>query len=175
MSYAIVCKACHYVEQWAYHPSSTAENNPKAGQRIQNEQGEPTTPLTARGHVPTHCPKCGVRERGKYPVEATKDDIAHYEERVARETRAAELCATQSLSGLFKIPDEAMRGPTEVRNALSNLLAPLEGETLKAARANIVKMAKVGIQGGNDHWVDLFYHAVQDAIKSTKNAKTVAA
>jgi len=173
MSYAIACKACGYVEKWAYHPSSTADNNKFAGQRIE-EKGLPTTPLTPRGHVPTHCPKCGVRERGRYPVEATKEDLEKYDARLEREARAVELCATQSIPGLFKIPDEAIKGPIEIRNALSNLLAPLEGETLKVAQANIVKAAKAGVQGGNDLWVDLFYHAVQNAMKATKGAKVTA-
>lgn len=174
MAYAITCKACHYVEKWAYHPSSTADKNLEAGKRIVDKDGQPTTPLTARGHVPTHCPKCGVREHGKYPVEATEKDITQYDEQVTREARAVELCTTQNLAGLFKIPDEAMRGPAEVRNALSNLLAPLEGETLKAAQAQIVKMAKVGVQGGNSHWVELFDRAVQAAKTATKTAKVAA-
>lgn len=175
MSYAITCKACGYVERWAYHPSATADKNPKAGQRIQNDQGEPTTPLTPRGHVPTHCPKCGVRERGKYPVEAGKDDIEKYDATLARQARAIELCGTQNIAGLFKIPDEASKGPVEVRNALSNLLAPLEGETLKIAQANVVKAAKMGAQGGNEFWVELFDHAVQTAIKATTKAAKVTA
>lgn len=174
MAYAITCKACHYVEKWAYHPSSTADKNTEAGKRIVDKDGNPTTPLTARGHVPTHCPKCGVREHSKYPVEATDKDIAQYDEQVRREARAVELCGAQNLAGLFKIPDEAMRGPPEVRNALSNLLAPLEGEILRVAQANIVKFAKVGVQGGNAHWVELFDRAVEDAKKTTKTAKVAA-
>ncbi len=174
MAYAVACKACGYVEKWAYHPSSEAENNKQAGQRINDNKGEPTTPLTARGHIPTHCPKCGVRERNRYPVEATKEDVEKYDARLEREARATELCSTQSMPGLFKIPDEVIKGPIEIRNALSNLLAPLEGETLKAAQASIIKVAKAGVQGGNDLWVDLFYHATQNAIKATKGAKVTA-
>lgn len=174
MSYAIACKACGYVEKWAYHPSATADSNPRAGQRMVNDQGEPTRPLTPRDHIPTHCPKCGVRERGRYPVEATKEDVDKYDARVAAEARAIELCGTQNISGLFKIPDEAMRGAAEVRNALSHLLAPLEGDALKAAQANIVKAAKAGVQGGNEMWVELFYQAVQQAVKTTRGAKVPA-
>lgn len=173
--YAIACHGCGYVEKWAYHPSSTAENNPKAGQRMVNDQGEPIKALTPRDHVPTHCPKCGIRERSKYPVEATKEDIEKYDAKVAAEARAVELCTTQNIAGLFKIPDEAMRGPVEVRNALSNLLAPLEGDVLAAAQKNVIKAAKAGVQGGNEMWVELFYQAIQQAIKATKGAKTVAA
>ena len=170
MSYAIACRGCGYVEKWAYHPSATADNNPRAGQRIVNDQGEPTKPLGPRDHIPTHCPKCGLRERGKYPVEATKEDIDKFEAKIAAEARATELCGTQNLAGLFKIPDEAMRGPVEVRNALSHLLAPLEGDVLKAAQANVVKAAKAGVQGGNEMWVELFYQAIQQAVKATKKA-----
>ena len=172
--YAIVCRACGYVEKWAYRPSSTADKDPKAGQRITNERGE-FTPLTPRGHIPTHCPKCGVRERDRYPVEATQADIDKYDAKVAAEARAAELCTTQNIAGLFKIPEEAMRGPIEVRNALSNILAPLEGETLKLAQTNVIKAAKAGVQGGNEMWVELFYQAVEHAKKASKTAKPVAA
>ena len=164
MSYAVTCKSCGYLERHAYHPSGTAETNPKAGQRI-----EPPVPLTRTGHVPTHCPKCGARGADRWPVEATKEDVTKYEDRLAREARAAELCRAPNIDGIFKIPEE-FKGPAEVKTALSNLLAPLEGEALKAAQANIMKVARSGIAGDTSLYVQLYDRAVTVSQKGGKVA-----
>jgi hypothetical protein len=168
MSYAVLCKACNYIERHAYHPSSTAENNPKAGQHI-----EPLVPLTKQGHVPTHCPKCGTRGPDRWPCEATKEDIAKYDAKIARETRAAELCHSPNIEGFFNIPDD-FKGSTEIKHALSHLLSGLNGDVLKAAQANVMKVMRSGIAGDNALYVDLYERAVQKAVESAKGAKVAA-
>lgn len=142
--YAVCCKSCGHIEMMAYDP----------------EKGQiTTTPLTPRGHVPMYCQKCGQRS---WQVPATEEQINTFNEAKRREARATELCRTLNIDGLLKIPDEVRTAP-EVKNAISNLLAPLEGDTLKKAQENCIKVARSGVQVPNDVWVDLFDKAVAKA------------
>ncbi len=156
MTYAVCCKNCGNVEKFAYYPDSDEKNG---GKRI-----EPPVPLTPRGHVPAYCLKCGNRA---WRVPATAEDIQKFDAKTEREARAGELCRTLNMEGLFKIPDE-IKGPSELKNALSNLLAPLEGEILKQAQANVIKASKSGVAAPTEIWVELYDRAVQMAVKPSK-------
>ncbi len=155
--YAVACKSCGHVEQFAW-----ALKDGKA------ELGmvRTTTPLTPRGQAPVYCQKCGNRS---WQVPATADQIAKYEAKIAREARATELCRTLNLDGLFKIPEE-IKGSAEIKNALSNLFAPLEGETLKTAQAHAIRVARSGVAAEADVWVGMYDQAVQKAVKGAKAA-----
>lgn len=156
MSYAVACKSCGNVESTAWVPD-------KDGIYVKG-----TDPLTPRGHVPTYCPKCGARS---WRVPATAEDIAKFDATTRRVERATELCKKLDLDGLFKMPED-LRASSEVKNALSNLFAPLEGETLERAQQNALKVARSGIAAEADVWVELYDKAVQKAIQSTaKGAK----
>lgn len=153
--YAVCCKGCGNVESFAFEA----------------ETGKRTTePLTPRGRVPIYCQKCGARN---WQVPATADQMAKFEDAKRREARATELCGSLSMDGLLKIPDEVRAAP-EVKNAISNLLASLEGETLKRAQENCVKVARSGVQVSADMWVDLYDKAVQKAVQYTKGNKVAA-
>ena|SRR5258708_2696866 len=156
MQYAVTCKGCGYVETNAWGAPDTEH----AGKRT-NE------PLTPRGQVPVYCPKCGARS---WRVPATTEDLAKYEAAQHRAQRAVELCGTLDMDGLLKIPDE-IRAAAEVKNALSNLFAPLEGEVLKAAQANCVRVSRAGIAVAADVWVELYDKAVTKALEAVKAEK----
>jgi hypothetical protein len=156
MSYAVCCKSCGNIEAFAYTPNSP--DDPKSGQRMKTERGD-LVPLTPRGHVPAYCLKCGKRD---WRVPATAEDIAKRDAQIAREARATELCRTLNMDGLFKIPDE-IKGTPEIKNALSNLLAPLDGEVLERAQSNAIKASRSGIAAAADVWVDLYERAVEKA------------
>jgi hypothetical protein len=148
MDYAVACKSCGNIERFAYDP----------------EKGTPLVPpvpLTPQGHVPAYCRKCGQRQ---WRVPATGDDLAKWDAQQAREKRATELCRGLNLDGLLKIPD-GVGGTSEIKNALSNLLAPLEGDVLEAAQKNIMKVAKSGVAVPNEQWIELYDRAVQKAVK----------
>lgn len=153
--FAVCCKSCGYIEDKAYDPEKGTPY-------------EPVKPLTLRGHVPMYCPKCGQRS---WQVPATEEQIEKFNEAKRREARATELCRTLNIDGLLKIPDE-VRMPAEVKNAISNLLAPLDGEVLERAQENCVKIARSGVQVPNDQWVDLFDKAVAKAKAIKKGAAT---
>lgn len=150
--YAVCCKACGNVVRHAYHKNEP--DNPKSGQLKQ-----PLEPLTPKGFVPTYCQQCG---KNQWQVPASAEAIAKYDAKIAREARATELCASLNMEGLFKIPDD-IKGPAELKNALSNLLAPLEGEVLKQAQSNVLKASRSGIAAATDVWVELYDRAVQNA------------
>lgn len=162
MSYAVCCKACGHIEEFAWV---------KKEGKDEIAMVRSTTPLTARGQVPAYCQKCGQRN---WRVPATEQDIEKAKAKAAREARASELCGKLDMDGLFKIPDE-VKAPPEVKNALSHLLAPLEGETLKQAQGNIIKVAKSGVAADAEVWVEMYDRAVQKAIKPTKGASHVPA
>src|SRR6267378_3275750 len=128
MTYAVCCKKCGHIENtaWIEHE----------GRRIPSAE-----PLTPRGHVPIYCQKCGERD---WRVPATADDITDYEAKNVRLARATELCRSTNLEGLLKISEE-VRASAEVKNAIGNLLAPLEGETLRAAQSSCIKVARSGL------------------------------
>ena len=159
MTYAIACQNCGYVEANAYE---SRKDHPLKGTRT-------TTPLTPQGHVPVMCPQCGAQ---KWKVPASKEDIAKYEATQQRATRAAELCRSLDIDGLLKVPEE-IRASAEVKNALSNLFAPLDGETLKMAQSNALRIARSGVSAAADVWVEMYDRAVAKAISETK--KTVKA
>lgn len=161
MSYAVCCKGCGNVEAFAYHPNG----DPKAGTLM-----DPPVPLTPRGHVPAYCPKCGKRD---WRVPASVDDISKWEAKVAREARATALCGSLNMDGLFKIPDE-IKGPAEVKNALSNLFAPLEGKVLEQAQSNAIKASRSGIAAATEVWVELYDRAIQKAVKDAKGTRVAA-
>jgi hypothetical protein len=160
MTYAITCQGCGYVEGFAYE---SRKDHPLKGTRT-------TTPLTPQGHVPVMCPQCGAQ---KWKVPASKEDIAKYEATQTRLARAAELCRTLDIDGLLKVPED-IRASAEVKNALSNLFAPLEGEVLKAAQANALRIARSGVSAAADVWVEMYDRAIQKAIKEPKGAKVTA-
>jgi len=160
--YAAACKGCGYVEQFAYDKDPAS---PLRGTRT-------TTPLTPQGHVPVVCPSCGAQ--GQWRVPATAEDLAKWEAKKQREVRAVELCRTVNVDGLLKIPEEIRAAP-EVKNALSNLFAPLEGAVLQAAVQNCLRVAKSGVAVAADVWIDLYDRAVAKAVKDVKDAKAVKA
>src|SRR5437879_1120168 len=120
MSYHVACKGCGYVISTAW------EKRPTPGSP-DGEYLPSTTPLTEKGQIPVACPRCGTRA---WRQPALPEEITKFEAAEKRAARAAALCRTLDLNGLLKIPDD-VRASAEIKNALSNLLAPLEGETLK--------------------------------------------
>lgn len=150
MDYAVCCKSCGNIERFAYD---------ETGKRT-------TTPLTPRSQVPMYCQRCGQRT---WQVPATEEQVAKFDEAQRREARASELCRTLNIDGLLKIPDEVRVAP-EVKNAISNLLAPLDGDVLKKAQEYCIKVARSGVQVANDVWVDLFDKAVAKAKAKEKAA-----
>lgn len=160
MSYAIACKGCGNVLTTAW------EQKEASGPWLRS-----TTPLTPQGRVPVTCPQCGALRNWRVP--ATAEDIAKWEATQRRAARALELCRTLDIDGLLKVPDE-VRASAEVKNALSNLFAPLEGETLKVAQALVLKVATSGVVVASDIWIEMYDRAVTKAIAETKRAKATA-
>ena len=162
MSYAVCCKSCGNVESNAYY----GPNDERAGQPMRDANGKPV-PLTPQGQVPIYCQKCGSRT---WRVPATAEDIAKFAAAVQRQERAIALCRELNLEGLLKIPDE-VHATAEVKNALSNLLAPLEGDVLKTAQTNCIRVARSGISVAAEMWVELY----EKAIAKAKDVKAKAA
>lgn len=156
--FSVACKSCGNVESYAYETEGE-----KMGQRS-------TRPLTPQGHVPIYCQKCGQRN---WRVPATADDVEKFEAQQRRQARAVELCGSLNIDGLLKVPDE-IHCTSEVKQALSNLFAPLEGDVLRAAQANAIKIARSGVTAPADVWVELYDKAVAKALKDGKGAKAPA-
>lgn len=152
--YALCCKKCGHVEDKAWE-RETAETHSR---RL-------NTPLTPQSPAPICCQQCGERN---WKRQATKEDLEKYDARVRAEERAIELTARQDFDGVFKIPDEFSKSPPEVKRALANLLGPLDGEVLKNAQANLVKVARSGMQGDALAWIDYCDRAVARATAAAK-------
>ncbi len=172
MTYAIACKSCGHVLQYAYEQKERGPDGPAGPWTVSS------VPLTPTSRVPVICPKCGATRQWRSP--ATAEDVTKFETKKAREARATELCQSLNVDGMFKIPDD-VRGPPEVKNAISNLLAPLEGEALKFAQSLVLKVAKSGVVVTSDVWIEMYDRAVTKAIsdakamaKETKGAKATA-
>jgi hypothetical protein len=153
--YAVCCKTCGHIEDKAWEPS-TGEQHSKRTER----------PLTAQSHVPIYCQKCGNRS---WQRPATKEQLEAFDTKAQRELRAAELTSRDDFEGLFKVPDEIRAAP-EIKRALSNLLGPLEGDVLKAAQSNILKVARSGMAADSLTWIDYYDRAVQKAVATKKVA-----
>lgn len=147
--YAVYCRSCGHIEDKAWEPA-TAEQHSKRTDR----------PLAPQNHVPIYCQKCGKRD---WERRATKEHLEEFDNRGRREARAVELTTREDFDGLFKIPDEIRAAP-EVKRALSNLLGPLEGDVLKQAQQNILKVARSGMAADSLVWIDYYDRAVQKAI-----------
>ena len=160
MTYAIACKGCGNVLTHAWEQKEA--NGPYT---------RSTTPLTPQGRVPVVCPQCGAFRNWRVP--ATAEDVVKFEAAQHRAARALELCRALDIDGLLKVPDE-VRASAEVKNALSNLFAPLEGETLKTAQALVLKVARSGVVVAADVWIEMYDRAVTKAISETKRAKAPA-
>jgi len=160
MTYAIACKNCGNVLTHA------GEQQGASGPWLRS-----TTPLTPQGRVPVTCPQCGAFRNWRVP--ATADDVTKFEAAQQRAARALELCRSLDIDGLLKVPDD-VRASAEVKNALSNLFAPLEGDTLKVAQALVLKVAKSGVVVASDVWIEMYDRAVTKAIAETKRAKATA-
>lgn len=157
--YAVYCRGCGHIEDKAWEPA-TGEAHSKRTDR----------PLSAQGHVPIYCQKCGQRSWEK---PATKEHVDAFDAKLRREVRAAELTRAESFDGIFKIPPEVQTKDALVRRALSNLLGALEGDTLKAAQANVIQVARSGLQADLLGWIDYYDRAVQKAI-AAKGSKAAA-
>lgn len=147
--YAVYCKGCGHIEDKAWDPAAADEHSKRSAR-----------PLTASGHVPIYCQKCGNRNWQK---PATKEQVEGFDAALRREVRAVELTRTDDFDGLFKVPDE-IRAAAEVKRALGNLLGPLTGDVLKNAKENIMKVARSGLVGDSPTWIEYFDRAVQKAI-----------
>src|SRR6266850_2003012 len=161
MSYAICCKNCGNVVSTAL-----VEDKGQKGQWLKS-----TEPLTPRGRVHVICQQCGAQD---WRVPATAEDITKFEAMQHRAVRAAELCKSLDIDGLLKVPEDVRASP-EVKNALSNLFGPLEGETLKLAQSLVLKVARSGVVVAADVWVDMYDRAVTKAIQETKKSAKVTA
>lgn len=161
MSYAICCQKCGNVVSTAL-----VEDKSQKGQWLKS-----TEPLTPRGRVHVICQQCGAQE---WRVPATAEDITKFEAMQHRAVRAAELCKSLDIDGLLKVPEDVRASP-EVKNALSNLFGPLEGETLKLAQSLVLKVARSGVVVAADVWVDMYDRAVTKAIQETKKSAKVTA
>lgn len=155
--YALCCKKCGHIEDKAWE-RETAETHSKRTDR----------PLTPQSPAPICCQNCGERNWKRL---ATREDLEKADERARKEARAIELTRTEHFDGLFKIPDEINKLSPEVRRAAANLLGPLEGSVLESAVANIVKVARGGVQCEPIEWIDRFDRAVQ---RATSNVKQTA-
>lgn len=159
MSYAIACKNCGNVV-------TTALIEKEKGQWVKSSE-----PLTPKGRVHVICQQCGAQN---WEVPATAEQIKKFEATQHRQARALELCRTLDIDGLLKVPEE-VRASAEVKNALSNLFAPLEGETLKRAQSLVLKVARSGVAVAADVWIEMYDRAVTTAIKDmAKTAKATA-
>lgn len=157
--YAICCKSCGHIEDKAWTPSTTDTHSKRSDQ-----------PLTPQGHVPIYCQKCGNRS---WQRPATKEQLDAHDALAQREARALELTKHDDFDGLFKIPED-LRASPEIKRALSNLLGPLEGDVLKAAQANIQKVARSGMAADSLLWIEYYDRAVQKAIQATQASKPKA-
>lgn len=160
--YAVCCKSCGHIESTAYY----GPNDERNGQPMRDAHGQ-LVPLTPQGRVPVYCLKCGAQN---WRVPATAEDVAKHDATGRRQARAVELCKGLDLDGLFKVPEE-IRATAEVKNALSNLFAPLEGEALKLAQQNCLRVAKAGIAVPAETWVELYDKAVTKALEAVSTAK----
>jgi hypothetical protein len=149
------CKNCGHVEDKAWQPA-TADEHSKRTEK----------PLTPRDHAPIYCQKCGARS---WETPASKEHLVEYDERLRKEARAVELCAKDDFDGMFKVPDEIRASP-EIKRAIGNLLAPLEGEVLKNAQQNILKVARSGMTADTLTWIDFYDRAVQRAVPAKGKA-----
>lgn len=166
MTYAVACKNCGHVLDHAYEQKERGPDGPAGPWTPSN------VPLTSTGRVPVICPECGAIRQWRVP--ATAEDIAKFEAKKKRTTRAAELTRSLDIDGMFKVPDEVRAAP-EVKNALSNLFSPLEGETLKLAQTLAIKVAKSGVVVTSDVWIEMYDKAVAKAIADTKKGAKVTA
>ncbi len=164
--YAVCCKSCGHVLDKAYKQKESGPDGPAGPWTVSD------TPLTPQGRVPVICPSCGAVRNWRQP--ATVDDIEKFELKIKRAARATELTRAPSSDGMFKIPDDVRAAP-EVKVALSNLFAPLEGETLKLASALALKVAKSGFIVTSDVWIEMYDKAVTKAIHDVAEAEKVAA
>jgi len=151
--YAVCCKTCGHIEDKAWEPS-TGETHSK----------RTNDALTPQGHVPIYCQKCGNR---KWQRPATKEQVEAFDNRARQEARAVELTSRDDFDGLFKVPEEIRAAP-EIKRALSNLLGPLDGDVLKAAQQNILKVARSGMAADSLTWIDYYDRAVQKALAANK-------
>lgn len=169
--FAVACKSCGYIEDKAWQPETDTTHSFRLDGTTKVVNGQKQTvenvPLTERGRVPMYCPKCGSRN---WEVPASKERLAAHEVKQRRELRAAELTGGDNFDGLFKIPDN-FRGPAELKRALSNLLGPLDGEVLKNAQANVMKVQHSGLQGDTLALIDFYDQAVQKAVNTKATAK----
>jgi hypothetical protein len=155
--YAVYCRACGHLEDKAWDPATADKHSVRTDR-----------PLTSQGQVPIYCQRCGNRN---WERPATKEHLEEFDNRRRREARAAELSAKEDFEGIFKIPEE-LRAAPEIKRALSNLLGPLQGEQLRAAQANILKVARSGMAADNLTWIDYYDRAVQKA--TAKGGKITA-
>ncbi len=159
MIYAVACKSCGHVLDKAYKQKERGPDGPAGPWTVSDE------PLTPQGRVPVLCPSCGALRNWRQP--ATKEDIEKFEAKKTRIARAVELTKAPNIDGMFKVPDEVRTAP-EVKIALSNLFAPLEGETLKVAQALALKVAKSGFVVSSEEWIEMYDKAVAKAVADTK-------
>jgi hypothetical protein len=157
--YAVFCKSCNHIEDKAWDPA-TADEHSKRSER----------PLTSQGHVPIYCQKCGNRNWQK---PATKEQVDAFDAKQRREVRAIELTRSDDFDGMFKVPDEIRAAP-EIKRALSNLLGPLEGDVLKNAKENIMKVARSGMAADSLTWIEYYDRAVQKAVAGGPKGKVAA-
>ncbi len=166
MIYAVACKNCGHVLDKAYEQKERGPDGPAGPWTVS------TTPLTPQGRVPVICPECGAIRSWRVP--ATAEDIAKADAKTKRAARATELTRSLDIDGMFKVPDEVRAAP-EVKNALSNLFAPLEGETLKLAQSLAIKVAKSGVVVTADVWIEMYDKAVAKAIHDVAEAEAARA
>lgn len=132
--------------------------------------GNVVTVPTPQTKIMVICQQCGARD---WRVPATAEEVTKFEAAQQRAARAIELCRSLDIDGLLKVPEE-IRASAEVKHALSNLFAPLEGDVLKAAQANALRIARSGVAVAADVWIEMYDRAVTKAIKETKGAKATA-
>jgi predicted nucleic-acid-binding Zn-ribbon protein len=147
--YAVCCKNCGHIEDKSWDPG-TGESHSKRTER----------PLVPQGHVPIYCQKCGNRS---WQRPATKEQVEAFDTLAARTLRATELTRREDFEGMFKVPDE-IRADATIKRALANLLGPLDGDVLKAAQQNVLKVARSGMQGDTLAWIDYYDRAVAKAL-----------
>ena len=133
--------------------------------------GNVVTVPTPETKIAVLCQRCGAQD---WRVPATAEEVAKSELRQQREARAIELCRSLDLDGLLKVPDDVPFGSAELKNALSNLFAPLEGETLKLAQSLVLKVARSPVAVTHEAWVEMYDRAVAKAIKDTAKGAEAA-
>jgi hypothetical protein len=155
--YAVCCLKCGHIEDKAWTPASDTEHSKRTDK-----------PLTPQGHVPIYCQKCGQRSWQK---PATKEQIEKFDNKARQEARAIELTGREDFEGIFKIPDE-LKAPPEIKRALSNLLAPLEGDQLKAAQTAVMRIVRMGGLYESNEWIERYEKAIEKAVQSTPAKKS---